>query len=442
MQVKETKNKGLIREYSIVLPSKDIQKKVEEQIEHYAKNVKMDGFRPGKVPLSIVKKKHGASIFGDVVQKAVSEATEKVVTDKKLRPALQPKIDIKTVDEGKDIEYSMEVEIYPDVPEIDFKKVKLNKELPEVNEKDIEDSIERLQKSQRDFAPIKKARAAKTGDVVVIDFEGKVDNVAFEGGKGEAHQLELGSGQFIPGFEDQLVGAKKDDKKDVKVTFPKDYGAKDLAGKKAVFSVEVKDILEGSTPKVDDEFAKKFGFDDIEKLKEGITKQIKSEYANITKIKLKKELFDHLEKTSKFSLPESMVKIEFDTLWNNDELSKESGKDGKETKEQKKKKEEYKKISERRVKLGILLAELGRKNDISVSEDELRKAAFEHARNYPGQEQQVLEYFRENPSMLEQLKGPILEDKVVDFIVEKASITEKKVPIKELLKFYESEAAQ
>ncbi len=437
MQVTELKKDGLTREFEITLFATDINKKVEARLASVAKTIKLPGFRKGKVPLNLVKKKHGREILGEILERAVAESTEKVLKERELNPALQPKIEVASFDEGADLKYNLSIEVYPEVPEVDLAKIKVVRTSVEVSEKEVEEGLERLRGAQKDFEPLAKARAAKKGDVVLIDFLGTVDGVAFEGGAAKNFKLELGSNQFIPGYEEQLIGVKKGENRVVTVTFPENYGSKNLAGKESEFSVDVHDILEAKLPEVNDEFATKFGMENLDKLKDAIREQIGKDFSNITRTKLKKELFDSLDKAYKFEVPKGMVDMEFKSI--NTTVQREEGAEKKSEKENKKQQEEFEKIAERRVRLGIILADIGKKNAMTVTEDEVRKAVFDQARNYPGQEQQVIEFYRKNSDALDQLRGPILEDKVVDFVISKVSITDKKIPVKELLKFEQDE---
>ncbi|MCE3233155.1 MAG: trigger factor [Rickettsiaceae bacterium] len=436
MQVKELKNEGLKREFEITLSADDLHKKVEGRLNELARTIKMPGFRPGKVPLDILRKKHGRQILGEVLEIAVADSSEKVLKDEQLNPAMQPKIEISSFDpekQGSNLVYNLSFEIYPEVPSIDLSKVKVNKSIVDVSDKEVKDGLERLRKGQKNFVPLAKARAAKEGDAVLIDFIGKVNGVAFDGGTAKNFQLELGSKQFIPGYEEQLIGVKKGETRVVKVKFPEAYGSKELAGKESEFEVTVHDILEAELPEADDNLAKKVGFEDLTKLKDAIREQIGKDFEVITRTKLKKEIFDALDETYTFAVPETMVELEFNSI--NESIAGSDDSKKSSAKEQK----EYKKLAERRVRLGILLADIGKKNSVTVTDDELRRAVFEQARNYPGQEQKVIEFYQKNRNALEQLKGPILEDKVVDFVISKVSITDKKVPAEELLKFDSAE---
>jgi trigger factor len=430
MQVTELKNEGLKREFQITLSAEDLSKQVDARISNLAKQIKMPGFRPGKVPLAVIRKKHGKDVLGEVLQNTVADTSQKLLKERKLSPALEPKIEVASFAEGADLVYNLSFEIYPELPEFDFGTISLEQPKVEVAEKDISEAMERLQKSRKQFKPIEKKRAAKDGDAVVIDFEGSINGVAFPGGAGTDYRLELGSGSFIKGFEEQLVGSKKGEKVEVNVTFPENYGSTDLAGKDAVFAVTVNDILASELPEVNDEFAKTLGFEDLAKLNAAISTQIEEDFANLAKIKMKKELFDKLDKEVNFEVPEGMVELEYRSLLQNDPDKVEAG-----SAEEKSRNEEYKSLSTRRVKLGILLADIGRKNSVSVTEDELRRAVFEQVRNFPGQEQRVIEFYQKNKDAVDHLRGPILEDKVVDLLISKAKVVEKKISTSDLMEF-------
>jgi trigger factor len=432
MQVKETENSGLKRGYKITVPASEVSSEADKRISEIAPTVKMAGFRPGKVPLAMVKKQYGQRIWGEVVDTVISSETRKLFEEKELRPALQPKIEIVSFSEGADLEYTVQLEVLPEIPEVKIKDIKLEKPVVEAKKKDVDEGLKRLVEAQKEYKSLEKERAAKKGDAVIIDYEGKVDDVAFDGGKGTGVRLVLGSGQFIPGYEDQLIGSKKGQSLDVKVTFPKDYGAENLAGKDAVFAVTVQDILEAADAKIDEEFAKKFGFDSVEKLNDAIKEQIEKDYGTVARAKMKKELFDKLETSCEFPVPEGMMEMELEAL-----KQREGASEKKPTKKEQEKTEE---LARRRIRLGMFLADLGNKEKIEVTEAETRDAVFAQARNFPGQEQQILEYYQQNPQALEQLRGPILEEKVVDYIFEQVQTTEKQVSIEELQKFNEENA--
>ncbi len=432
-QVTETKNNGLAREFKVVVDASQIATKVDQRLEEVGKTAKMAGFRPGKIPMNVLRKRYGQSVIGEVLENMVRDTSRKVLEERKLRPALQPKINITTFDEKQNLEYVMEFEVFPETPDVAFDKIKLQKWKAEAAEKDINEGLDRVRKAHQGFETAGDAKyAAKVDDAVLIDFVGKVDGVAFEGGSADDFRLVLGSGQFIPGFEDQLVGVKTGEKKDVKVTFPEAYHSADLAGKASVFEVTVKDVLKQKLPELNDEFATSVGFESIDKLKAAVKDQIEKDYVNISRSRLKKELFDILDKDYAFEVPATMVDMEFNSLWQQVEQERKTNPDMAKKSEDELKKD-FQKMAERRVRLGILLAEIGRKNNLEVGQDEIRRAVYEQARMFPGQEQRVVEFYQKNPDSIEQLKGPILEEKVVDYVLEKVSLSEKSVSSKELL---------
>ena len=436
MQVKELQNDGLKREYEITLAAGEISKTFDVKLAEYCKKVKMPGFRPGKVPFQVVKKKYGQSILVEVVEKSVADSSRKMISERELRPAIEPKIENISFDfekENSDLVYNIAFEIYPDVPEVDLSSLSIDSYIVDIDDKEVDEAIERLKQSQKNFILANEDKAAQNGDAVLIDFLGKVADKPFDGGAGKDFKLELGSGQFIPGFEDQLVGAKKGSKIDVKVTFPEKYGSADLAGKDAVFEVTVHEVLEVQLPALDDDFAKKFGIDSVEKLKDIVKEQISADYNEIVGTKIKKEMIDLLDKGYNFTVPEGMVSMEFDIIKKSaGNVAKQDSDDSEKVLSQDL---EYKKIAERRVRVGMILATIGDRNGIAVTEEEMRKAVFEQAKRYPGQEMKVLEFYQKNKDALQSLRGPVLENKVVDYIKSKIKLVEKKITTKELLKF-------
>jgi trigger factor len=429
MQVTETLSDGLKRQLTVKLPALAINEKLDAKLKELSRTMKMPGFRPGKVPLAMVKKRYGASVMGEILDSAVKDSSLKAMADRGIRPATMPKIEITAFAEGGDLEYTMAVELLPDVQPMDFAKLELEREKAEVTEAEVDSGIERLVSQAKRFEPVAKARKAVKGDTVVIDFVGKLGDVAFEGGTGNDFPLELGSNRFIPGFEDQLVGAKPGETRDVTVTFPAEYQAENLAGKEAVFTVTVKELREPQPVTVDDEFAKTFGVENLESLRNAVRGQIERDFNQASRLKLKRHLLDALAAGHDFTVPEGMVEEEFQAIWNQVLQAEANGEsdDDLEGKSEEERKAEYRKIAERRVRLGLLLAEVGRLNNIQVTEDELRRAAFEEARRYPGQERDVLEYYRKTPEALNSLRAPLLEEKVVDFIIELAKITDRVV---------------
>lgn len=434
MQVKELKNDGLNYELEVVVPSSDIDKHVETKLREYSRTVKIPGFRPGKVPLSLMKQRYGRSVLGEVLEVAVNDATAKVIKDKNLRPALQPKIEVKEFDEGKDLTYTMEVEVLPEFKVMDLKSIKLTKQVAEPADEAIEETLKMVASQNRETVTVE--RAAKNGDMVSIDFHGRTadDNKEHEGMHAHGHTLELGSGQFIAGFEEQLVGKKAGDKVEVNVTFPKEYHADELAGREAIFDVDINEVREGKAAEINDDLAKKLGLDDVNAMKDAIKTQLQGQYDNMSKMKLKRALLDMLDESHDFEIPAGMLDMEFGNI--KQQLAMERQQDLKDGELQlsDEEQEEMKAIAGRRVRLGMVLAEIGRENNIKVSDHELQKAVIEEAQRYPGQEAQIFEYYSKNEQAREALRAPVFEDKVVDFIAELADITEKTVSAEELNK--------
>lgn len=436
MQVKELKNEGLSYELEVTLAAKDIDKELDARLAEYAKTMKLPGFRPGHVPLNLLKQRYGKAVLGEVLEKAVNDSTVKALEEKKLRPALQPKIEVKSFDEGKDLTYVMELEVIPEFKVMDLKGIKLEKLVTSPDKKAVDEALERIAKQRRESAPVKTDRAAKAGDILMIDFHGRTkdDGVEHPGMHSHDHALELGSGMFIPGFEDQLLGKKKGDKVAVEVTFPTPYHSDDLAGRVAVFDVDVKEIREPKAVEINDEFAKKLGLDNEKALRDAVEKQIKSEYDQFSRMKLKRQLLDALDDSHDFDIPSGMMDLEFANIRQQIMVERpDQVKDGK-LQLSGEEEEELHAIAERRVRLGLILSEIGRANNVFVSDQELQRAVISEAQRYPGQEAQVFEYYRSNRNALEALRAPVFEDKVVDFIVGIAKVEEKDVPLDVLTK--------
>ena len=428
MQVTETLNEGLKRGYQIVLTASELDEKVNAKLAEAQPDVEMKGFRKGKVPMALLKKQFGGRVLGEAMQEAIDGAMSKHFEDSGDRPAMQPEVKMSNEDwkEGDDVEVEMSYEALPDVPDFDMKSLKLEKLVVKADKKAVEEALSSLAETSQDFSDRKKGAKAKDGDQVVIDFKGSVDGEEFEGGSAEDYPLVLGSNSFIPGFEDQLVGVKAGDEKDVKVTFPADYGAANLAGKDAVFACTVKAVKEPKPAAIDDELAKKFGAEDLDALKGQITERLEAEYAGASRAVMKRKLLDLLDEKVAFDLPPSLVEAEAGQiahqLWHEENPDVE-GHDHPEIEPT----EEHTKLAERRVRLGLLLAELGQKNEIEVSDAEMTQAVMNQARQYPGQERQFFEFVQQNPGMRQQIQAPIFEDKVVDYIFELAEVKEKKV---------------
>lgn len=442
MQVKELKKENLNVQYEVTVTAQDIDRHVDDRLKEVGKTVKMAGFRPGKVPMDILKKRYGKSVMGEVLEMAVNEASAKVIQDNNLRPALQPKIEVKEFDDGKDLVYTMAVELLPDFKVTDLKSIKIEKPVVKVEKKSIDEALERIAKGNRETEPVTEDRATKKGDILVIDFHGRTakDNKPHPGMHAHDAQLELGSGQFIPGFEDQLAGKKVGDKVEVKVTFPEAYHAAELAGQDAIFDVEVKEILQAKATEINDDFAKKLGLDSEKALRDIIEKQIQSEYDNLSRQKVKRALLDTLDDSHDFEIPSGMKDMEYQNILMQVKMERQADlKDG-ELNLTSEEEEELHAIAERRVRLGLVLSEVGRANNIQITDQEMQRAVINEAQRYPGQEAQVFEYYRKNRQALEALRAPVFEDKVVDFILELASVTEKPVSIEELTKEEEEES--
>ncbi|NNE80385.1 MAG: trigger factor [Silicimonas sp.] len=439
MQVTETLNEGLKRGYKLVVTADELDSKVNEKLAEAAPEIEMKGFRKGKVPMALLKKQFGQRLLGEAMQESVDGAMAKHFEDSGDRPAMQPEVEMTNEDwkEGDDVEVAMSYEALPDIPEVDLSKIKLEKLVVEADEKAVDEAMQNLAENAQNFEDRKKGSKAKDGDQVVMDFVGKVDGEVFDGGSAEDFPLVLGSGQFIPGFEEQLTGVKQGDEKSVEVTFPEEYGNTELAGKPAVFDVTVKAVKEPKAAPIDDELAKKFGADDLAALKEQVSERIVSEYEGASRAIMKRGLLDELDKAVKFDLPPSLVEAEAKQiahqLWH-EENPEVEGHDHDEVEPS----DEHNTLAERRVRLGLLLAELGQKAEIEVSDAEMTQAVMNQARQYPGQERQFFEFVQQNPQMRQQIQAPLFEDKVVDHVFEQATVSEKKATKDELEKAVEA----
>ena len=438
MQITETSTEGLKREFKVVVASQDIETRVNARLAEVAKTVRLPGFRPGKVPTAVVKQRYGDSLLGEVLEQTVNETSSQALSDRNLRPALQPKIEITSFEKGADLVYDMKLEILPEIETIDFSSVSLERLKPEIPDTELDEALKNLADRYRETEDVTDGSAAATGDTVVIDFVGSIDGEKFDGGAGTDFSLELGSGRFIPGFEDQLVGSKVGDHVAVKVPFPADYGVDTLAGKDAVFEVDLKGLKRKLPSVVDEKLAETLGLENLEALRGAVREQMEREYAGVARQKLKRDLLDILSEKHDFAVPTGMVDLEFDSIWKQYEAERDRAKASGAYKEEEAKpdeetKDEYRKIAERRVRLGLVLAEVGRTNNIQVTQDEVNRAVMAQARNYPGQEKAVMDFYRNNPDAMGSLRAPIYEDKVVDFIVDLAQVTDKAVPPKELV---------
>ena len=447
MKITEKENNGLKRKYEVVITAADIDAKIDVEILEVQKTVKMQGFRPGKAPVSLLKKLHGKNLLGKILEETINKTSAEVLKEKGDRPATQPKIEVVSFEDGADLVYSMELEVVPDFDLPDLAKIKLERLVVNVDKKQIDDAVKNIASGQKDYKKAAKTTKAADGDAVLIDYVGSVDGEEFEGGTAEGAQLVLGSNTFIPGYEEQLVGVKAGDKKDVVVTFPEGYQSENLAGKEAVFKVTVLEVQKPAAVKVDDELAKRLGLEDLDGLKNAVKGQIENEHSGLSRTHIKRALLDVLSDAVDFEVPSNMLEMENEQIMQQIKMDMhrqavETNPDAKpeDTEEPSDEvKEEYKDIALRRVRLGLLLSEIGSKNDIQVGQDEITRAISAEARKYPGQEQQVFEYFQKDPNALAQMKAPLYEEKVVDFILELAKITEKKVSSDEMIAIIEAE---
>ena len=528
MQVTETSAEGLKREFKITVPANEVEDRISRRLGEIGRSIRIPGFRPGKVPLPLLRKRYGPAVRHEVLESTVQGSSAEAMREHNLRPALPPRVEIVSADEGADLEYKMSVELLPDMPEPDFGDLSIERLVAEVPEEDVDRAVERLAESQRKTEPVD--RPAENGDLVVVDFVGKIGEVEFPGGKGENISIELGKGQFIPGFEDQLIGAKAGENRSVRVTFPSDYGVPDLAGKEAVFEVKVKEVQQRLPAAIDDSLAEAVGLENLSELRQEVRQRMQRDYDSIARQRVKRALLDKLAERYDFPVPPGMVEMEFNTIWSQYEGEKQarkqvaggqvSGQDGstadgpvdaaaliapeetalegssersppsaeaerpeghdhtpaahhatshpgataepldaaaiiapEETalegasdsepavadEEDGKLKEEYRRIAERRVRLGLLLAEAGRANNITVTQEELNQALAQEARRHPGYERQVIDFYRKSPEAINNLRAPIFEEKVVDFILELAKPAERKVTPQELMSGGEAE---
>ncbi len=432
MQITAKEQSGLSHSFHVVVPAKDVETQLDTELQSLGKKVKMPGFRPGKVPMSVLRQKYSKDVMGDVIQNTVEKATRDVMAEKKIRPALQPDVKITSFEEGKDLAFDITIEVMPTVPEIDFSKITVDELTYELPENEVEEGLTRLAKTRQHTHG--HDGAAEMGHVVKIDFLGKKDGVPFAGGEGKGFQLELGSNQFIPGFEEQLVGLKAGDEKTISVTFPKEYHSKDLAGAESTFDVKVHEVLRLHAPDMDEKLAEQLGFKDLENLKQAVRQQIDFEYKGAARAKAKKQLFDALDEVANFEIPQGMLKLENESIMKQVVEAKKAGDPELKDKSDAELKEEYEAISERRVRLGILLSAVAQTNNLTITREELSAAVMSQARNYPGQEDKIFEFYRKNPQSVDELRGPILEEKAVDFILGKVTRTQKPVTTEELMK--------
>ena len=436
MEVTEKSAEGLDRHFQVKVPASELNDKLAAKLSEIKGQVHLKGFRKGKAPVSYLKKLYGKGVMSEIVQELVNETTEKAFSERDLKPASQPHphfhSDMDKVMAGEaDLEYDVHAEILPDFEPADVAGMKLVRPVAEVPKKDIDEALQRIADQQTTYAAKAKTAKAKEKDQVLIDFLGKIDGEAFEGGKGEGFELVLGSGQFIPGFEDQLVGAKTGDDVEVKVNFPEEYHAADLAGKEATFDVAVKEVRGPEKVEIDDELAKKVGLDSLDDLTARVTEQMENEFKQLSRGHVKRALLDKLDEAHDFELPKGMVDAEFDQIWRQVQSSELDDEDKEKSEDELK--ADYRKIAERRVRLGLVLAEIGQRAEVTVPNEDIQRQLINTARSFPGQEKEVLEFYQNNPGAMQQLRAPLFEERVVDYILERAEVTEKKVSKEKLL---------
>ena len=479
MQITETSAEGLKREFRVVVPAGELAEKVTSRLGEIGRTIHLRGFRPGKVPMQILRQRFGTSVLGEVLENTLQGTSAEAIREHNLRPALPPKVDIVSFSEGTDLEYKMSLEVLPDIPEPSFADLDIERLVVEVPDEDVDRAIERMAEQQRKTEIAE--RPAESGDIIVVDIEGRSGEREIPGAGGVDRQILLGAGGFVPGFEEQLTGASAGEHRTVRVTFPEDYGVPDFAGKEAVFEVDVKEVRQRLPVVIDDELGKAVGLENLAELREEVRQQMQRDYGAASRLRLKRSLLDKLAQSYDFAVPPGMVELEFDNIWRQHEAEKERAAQSTEVtaepasapgeeaastdassgepaavatkadegsgpgdtqagdrqpdiKEgEQALKADYRRIAERRVRLGLLLAEVGRSNNITVTQDELNQAITREARRHPGYERQVLDFYRQNPEAVANLRAPIFEDKVVDFIIELAKVEERKISPQDLL---------
>jgi trigger factor len=449
MQVTETLVQGLKHEFQISVPASDLDAKADARLIDLKDKVRLNGFRPGKVPVSHLKKVYGRSVMAETVEQTIRDTNSQIFTERGFRLATEPKVTMPTEEKavediltGKsDLTYTVSIEVVPAIQLADFKSFTVEKPIVEVTEAEVDEAIKRIAEQNRSYTPKGEGAKAETGDRVTISFKGTIEGTPFDGGAGENIPLVIGAGQFIPGFEEQLLGITAGETRNLKVSFPKNYASEKLAGQPAEFETSATLIEAPQDTKIDDAFAKTLGLESLDKLKEAARERLTAEFAGVTRQRVKRHLLDRLDETHRFEVPTSLVDEEFNQMWNSIKAEMESS--GKtfadESTTEEAATEEYRKIADRRVRLGLVLSEIGEKNKITVTEDEVSRAVIERARQMPGREKEVWDYYRNNANALAQLRAPIFEDKVVDFILELANVTEKKVTREDLYRDDEAE---
>ncbi len=440
MQIEETSAEGLSRELKITISKDTLATRLDTKILELKDQVQLKGFRKGKVPVTHLKKIYGSRLMSEILQEVVNDQSQQALSDRDERPALQPEVnlegDVENVINGDaDFIFNMIYDIIPPITLANFKDISLDRKVAEISDTEVDESIQRLAESRKQFEPKAKTAKAASGDSVKIDFLGKIDGEPFEGGAAEGFELELGSNQFIPGFEDQIIGKKAGDSFDIEVSFPEDYGNADLANKAAVFETTVHEVSGPKKIEINDEFATSMGMESLDQLKEMVREQISKDYQNFSREQVKRDLLDKLSDAHDFELPNRMVDLEFNQIWHQfeSELENQGKKIDELDETEDELRTEYREIAERRVRTGLVLAEIGSNNEIEVTQEEINQGLMERVRQFPGQEQEVFNYFRNNPEAMAQIRAPLFENKVIDFVIEQADVTEITVSIEELM---------
>jgi trigger factor len=449
MEITETLSDGLKREFQIQVPAADLEARLTERLGELKDKVQLRGFRPGKVPMAHLRKIYGKAVMAETIEALIRELNAKVVTDHGLKLAMEPKVTIpneetevaKVIGGQSDLAYTLAVEVLPKIELADFKGIKLERPVADVTDAQVSEALDRIAEQNRPFAAKGEGGKVEKGDRVVIDFTGTLEGVPFEGGTGGDVGVNVGSGTFIPGFEDQLIGMTAGETRQVKVTFPSNYTNEHLAGKDAEFKVTAKTVEAPGTVAVDDAFAKQLGLESLDKLKEAVKGRLQQEHTGLSRQRVKRQLLDKLDEMHKFALPPTLAEEEFKNVWNavDSDLKAQGRSFADEGTTEEKAREEYRGIAERRVRLGLVLAEIGERNKIAVTDEEITRAIVERARQVPGREQEVWEFYQKNPGALASIRAPIFEEKVVDFLLELATVSEKQVSREELLKEDEDE---
>lgn len=442
MNIKETKSEGLSREYNITISAKDFDAAVEKKLHKISKTVSMAGFRAGKVPFQMIEKQYKGNAMSEALDDMLRDGVNDLLKEKDLRPVFTPDVDLKKFEEGKDIEFSVSMDVMPEIELKDFSSIKVEKVVADVPAEEVEKALNYMAESRRDSVKVEEDRATVKGDIAVIDFVGSIDGVEFQGGKGEAYPLEIGSNSFIPGYEDQLIGKKVGEVVNVKATFPENYHAKDLAGKEALFVTTIKEIRTVKKAEINDEFAKSMGKDNLDALKEEVKGRIAQDYETASKMKMKRSLLDALDKAYKFDVPQKLVDMEYDSIVQQYEAAKKNNQLDEDEKNKKEEDllKEYKGIAVRRVKLGLLLAEVGKDAKVEVTQEDINKAIMNEAQRYPMQAKAIFDFYLKNKEAVERLRTQVYEEKVMDYVLSKVETKEKKVSVEELYNFDEKAA--